>query len=155
MVVNAGGEVKAGGGGGGGGGGWSRQVTIEGIPTWVPYNGGGGGGGFPNGSAGAAGDYSEDWPVGNIASSGNVGTTSGGGAGGAGGSAGAGRTTGAGSAGAAAGAAGVSGAASTGSETSTWVKISPSGGGQPGYAIRKNGKTVNVTNNGTIVGTQA
>jgi hypothetical protein len=37
----------------------------------------------------------------------------------------------------------------------TWTISPTGGGGAAGYAIRKNGFTVNVTNNGTIAGTVA
>jgi len=153
VTVNAGGEVRAGGGGGGGGGAWHREVIIEGIPTWVAYNGGGGGGGFPNGPGGPKGDINEEWGIGDVASNGANGTTSGAGAGGSGGAAGAGRSTGAGGAGGGAAATGSNGVAASGSENASWVKRPIGGGGAPGYAIRKNGKTVTVTNNGTISGT--
>lgn len=139
ITVNAGGSVKGGGGGGGGGGGW---MIDNGGGEWESFRqGGGGGGGFPNGFGGDG------------AHVGATGTTSGGGAGGAA-SAGP-RPSGAGGAGGGPAASGAFGSASSGMETAFIVKTSPGGVGQGGYAIRKNGKTVSVTNNGTIVGTQA
>lgn len=151
VTVNSGGEVKAGGGGGGGGGSWSRTFTnSEGQPETTSWNGGGGGGGFPNGAGAPEGSGDID-----VSGPGANGATSGGGAGGAGG---AGtpstRLNGAGGNGGAAASAGASGAGATGSGGSgTWVANSPGAAGQPGWAIRKNGKTVSVTNNGTIAGT--
>jgi len=142
VVVNSGGQVKSGGGGGGGGGAWLRSYTDgEGQPAFDYYEGGGGGGGFANGGGGSG------------VNSGSVGTTSGGGSGGAGVSAGGSRVSGAGGAGGAAGASGASGANPTGSGPASWSTISPGAGGAAGYAVRKNGKTVTVTNNGTISGT--
>lgn len=143
ITVNSGGQAKAGGGGGGEGGGWSTSSKDPETGEWQPYEyngGGGGGGGFPNGP-GAGG--------------GAAGTPSGGGAGGAG--HGTQRTWGAGGTGGVAAAAGGAGVASTGTGGCTafacWQGPYPgSSGGPPGYAIRKNGKTVNVTNNGTIAG---
>jgi YD repeat-containing protein len=124
ITVNTGGVVKSGGGGGGGG--------LQSPPPLQKFGGGGGGGGAPNGQGGAGG-------TGNPTSghNGQNGTTSGGGAGGAG--AGAGATAG-GTGGTLAtdGSQGVSGGAN---------------GGSAGYAIRKNGFVITVTNNGTISGT--
>lgn len=143
VVVNAGGELKAGGGGGGGGGAWTVTWTDgEGMPESTDYSGGQGGGGFPNGQGGS------------------LGTTSGGGAGSAGETAvPTTRVNGAGGAGGGAAAAGSSGVAASGSGGTgggkIWFAWAQGGGGQPGYAVRKNGKTVSVTNNGTIMGTQA
>ena len=146
ITVNAGGQVRGGGGGGGVGGGWEHSFqNSEG--QWETQNliGGGGGGGFPNG-AGSGGGAS--------------GTTSGGGAGGTGGTAGGGRGRGAGGAGGGAATAGAGGAAATGAagcnvaNTQCWNgPLAPTSGGGAGWAIRKNGKTVSVTNNGTISGT--
>ncbi|MCC6787273.1 MAG: hypothetical protein IT547_05495 [Hyphomonadaceae bacterium] len=153
VVVNSGGQVKGGGGGGGGGGGWWRLITMEGIPTANWYNGGGGGGGFPNGSGGP------DGPVGggdtghDVSQPGAAGPTSGGGAGGAGGAAGGGRVTGAGGTGGAAAATGPNGNSGTGTQNATNALTQNGAGGAAGYAVRKNGKTVTVTNNGTITGT--
>lgn len=138
VTVNSGGEIKAGGGGGGGGGAWIRDPFGE--PFF--YNGGGGGGGFPNGPKGG---------------NGSNGTTSGGGAGGAG-QTGSGlpstRFNGAGGAGGNAGAGGGNGVNPSGSGgPGDWSENGAGLGGAAGYAIRKNGKTVSVTNNGTITGT--
>jgi YD repeat-containing protein len=148
VAVNAGGQIKSGGGGGGSGGCWVRTIIdSEGQPETIYYGAGGGGGGFPNGAGGAGN------------ATGANGTTSGGGAGGVGGDStgsgpgGATRINGSGGAGGAAGAAGATGGAPSGSGgTGTWVAGNPGAGGQPGYAIRKNGKTVSVTNNGAITG---
>ncbi|HYD86270.1 MAG TPA: RHS repeat domain-containing protein [Vitreimonas sp.] len=151
ITVNSGGQIRAGGGGGGGGGAWHREQNYEGVPTWFVYTGGGGGGGFPNGPGGPGGEYGEHGF--SRGQPGSNGTTSGGGAGGAGGNAGIGRTTGAGGAGAGAAATGSSGVGASGTEDATAVKFAASPGGGPGYAIRKNGHAVSVTNNGTISGT--
>ncbi|MCA8887146.1 MAG: hypothetical protein KDA35_10980, partial [Hyphomonadaceae bacterium] len=106
-----------------GGGGGKGGVTSP--PPLERWGGGGGGGGAPNGlgGTGGTGTTSDGQP-------GSPGTVSGGGAGGA--PAGAGAT--AGSAGGA-------------------FATSGGGGSAAGYAIRKNGFTVPVTNNGTITGT--
>lgn len=137
IVVNSGGIVQGGGGGGGGGGG--AQYTLGGDPNID--GAGGGGGGFPNGPGGAPG--SGDIFVG-IA--GAPGTTGGGGAGGdAGGNAGDGGNGGGVAASGANGQAGQSVGGSNGSGGNLGV---------PGFAIRYNGNTVGVTNNGTITGTQ-
>ncbi len=135
VLVNSGGQIKSGGGGGGGGGAWI--LTVGGEPTH--WYGGDGGGGFPNGPSGG----------------GSAGTSSGGGAGGAGESMPFGRTNGAGGAGGNAGASGVAGAQPSGTSFPNldWSEAAYASGGAPGYAIRKNGKTVSVTNNGTITGT--
>lgn len=151
ITVNAGGQVKAGGGGGGKGGGWQRDNSDgEGYWTTTYLEGGGGGGGFPNGPGGAS-----EGPGG----TGSAGTSTAGGAGGSSGVA-LGHTCGAGGAGGAAAASGATGATGSGSATCgsfvCWTgPFSGAAGGAPGYAIRKNGKTVPVTNNGTIAGAQA
>lgn len=143
LTVNSGGQIKAGGGGGGSGGGWLiGEAGAEEV-----YYGGGGGGGFPNGLGGTGG------PGG----TGSNGTSSGGGSGGSSGAVGA-RTCGAGGAGGGAAATGSTGADATGTEGCNAqgicrTKTAPGSGGVAGYAVRKNGKTVNVTNNGTISGT--
>ena len=144
ITVNSGGEVKAGGGGGGGGGGWFNNISEHDLA------GGGAGGGFPNGTGGVAG--TSDYGTG--AANGAAGTTSGGGAGGAGDSLADSHTGGAGGAGGGAGAAGGDGNNGGGSTGSGWVIRQRSTGSVAGYAIRKNGNTVTVTNNGTITGTQ-
>lgn len=151
VTVNSGGQVKGGGGGGGGGASWVR--TIGGEP--YAFNGGGGGGGFPNGAGGPEGAGDQD-----VSQPGANGTTSGGGAGGAAGNCGpgpsSGRINGAGGAGGGAATAGAIGGNVSGSGgLGTWTANNNAGGGSPGYAIRKNGKTVSVTNNGTISGTVA
>lgn len=142
LAVNVGGQVRAGGGGGGYGGGWQWSFR-DGEGQWENAfkAGGSGGGGFPNGTGA------------------NPGTTSGGGAGGAG-QGGGGHPSGAGGSGGGAATAGSAGGAATGSvgcnfaNTICWNATTPPGtGGAAGYAVRKNGKTVNVTNNGTISGT--
>lgn len=148
ITVNAGGQVKAGGGGGGGGASWVR--TVSGEP--YAFNGGGGGGGFPNGAGGDAGAGDQD-----VSQPGANGTASAGGAGGAGGAASPGggtRVNGAGGAGGGAASAGAGGGNLSGSGGfGVWTSNTFAAGGQPGYAVRKNGKTVSVTNNGTIAGT--
>jgi YD repeat-containing protein len=126
VLVNSGGVVRAGGGGGRGGN----------ENTWgfgESNGGGGGGGGAPNGAGNNGG-------VGGIVEgvegdAGSAGTTSGGGAGGGGGSF---PGTPSGQNGGAGGNYGAAGGLS---------------GGAAGFAIRKNGHTVPVTNNGTITGT--
>jgi hypothetical protein len=136
ITVNSGGEVRAGGGGGGGGGGRTDN-TLE-----IDRVGGGGGGGFPNGPGASAGTPVLDGV--SDAGNGASGTTSGGGAGGAG-------ETGGGGAGGAGGGAGAAGAAGSPGSGSGTVK-NPGAGGVAGFAVRKNGHTVTVTNNGTISG---
>lgn len=89
---------------------------------------GGGGGGAPNGTGGSG---SEGWQT--IGPDGSPGTTSGGGSG-----------AGAGANGGTFGTAG-SNASGTGGGA----------GGGPGYAVRKNGFTAAVTNNGTMIGSAA
>lgn len=145
VVVNSGGEVKAGGGGAGGGASWVR--TVGGEPT--SWNGGGGGGGFPNGSGAPEGSGDND-----VSNPGSNGTTAGGGAGGTGG---AGvpstRINGTGGNGGGAATAGSQGGNVSGSGgTGTWTSNNFGSGGSAGWAVRKNGKAVNVTNNGTITG---
>jgi YD repeat-containing protein len=124
IIVNSGGAVRGGGGGGGGGRG-------SGSPLYR-FGGGGGGGGATNGHGGGGGpgDLLDG-------QAGNNGTSGGGGSGGAPGGSGA----AAGGAGGGFGSAGVSGGTGGGAA------------GGAGYAIRKNGHTVPVTNNGTITGT--
>ncbi|MFN3462432.1 MAG: RHS repeat domain-containing protein [Terricaulis sp.] len=150
VTVNAGGQVRGGGGGGGHGGGW-ENAFLNGEGQWetVYKYGGGGGGGFPNGPGGTS----------ESSSAGSSGTSSGGGAGGAG-AGGGGHPAGAGGTGGGFAGTGNTGGAATGtpgcnlSGTICWNgPDAPGTGGAPGYAIRKNGKTVNVTNNGTISGT--
>lgn len=124
ITVNSGGVVQSGGGGGGGG--------LKSPPPLERFGGGGGGGGRPNGGGGPGGEGNNT-----DGHAGNNGTTSGGGTGGTGGGSGA--TTG-----------------GTGGSYATAGNNGASGGGlggAAGYAIRKNGYTVSVTNNGTITGT--
>lgn len=131
ITVNAGGEVRGGGGGAGAGGRGRQNAGGE----FFLYGGGGGGGGAPNGPGGAGGTATNGNGAG-----GSAGTNSGGGAGGAG-SDGIGGDGGAGGGFAASGAAGETAFNAGGA------------GAAGGYAIRKNGHTVPVTNNGTITGT--
>jgi hypothetical protein len=118
--------------GGGGAGGGASTVTT-GFPEPEDRGGGGGGGGAPNGPGGT-GDFG--------ASNGGSGTVSGGGAGGAGANGGVN--------GGAGGNYGVAGSNGQG-----WLNPAAPGGtgGAAGYAIRKNGHTVPVTNNGSTSGT--
>jgi hypothetical protein len=97
----------------------------RGITSFGKTGGGGGGGGSPNGNGGAGG-------VGSITTGtdGSPGSTSGGGTGGSPG-----------------------GGAGGGYGTNGMAASDGTAGGQAGYAIRKNGNTVSVTNSGTIVGT--
>lgn len=125
ITIDAGGIVRAAGAGGAGGDG-----VATGFPEPVFKGGGGGGGGAPNGPLGLGGDGNTP------GANGNNGTTGGGGA------------AGAGASGASNGGAG--GNFATGGSSSSGQL-----GGQPGYAVRKNGHTVPVTNNGTMTGTAA
>lgn len=116
--------------GGGGGGGGAPSIWE----WWTEYRaGGGGGGGAPNGAGGTG-----DSGAGNGAS----GTTSGGGAGGNGYNGG--QNGGSGG-----------GYGANGYNASGWLNPPASGGpgGAAGYCVRKNGHTVNVTNNGSTSGT--
>lgn len=124
IIVNSSGILQGPGGGGGGGG-----YTLSGSNT---TGGDGGGGGFPNGTGGAGSSGNTLDAVKN----GAAGTTSGGGLGGTGGGP-------AGGNGGGAGLPGIVGTSSTGAGGARGVT---------GYAIRKSGNTVNVVNNGTIVG---
>lgn len=143
ITIDAGGVVRAGGGGGGGGGAASGTYFLApGEPEYGAGAGGGGGGGFPNGSAGIAGLDSDSVS----ATNGSAGTTGGGGAGGAGRTA-HGFVGAAGGAGGTFAAAGTSGTAASGNNGGA--------GGPAGYAVRKNGFTATVTNNGTMSGTAA
>lgn len=132
ITIDAGGTVQGGGGGGGGGTG-----TFDFTSEPEGGAGGGGGGGAPNGSGGTPGStFNADLP----ATAGSAGTTGGGGAGGAGLNEGSSTGT--------AGASG--GGYATAGSTSGGVS-----GGAAGYAVRKNGKTATVTNNGTMTGSAA
>ncbi len=157
LVVQSGGVVDGGGGDGGdGGGGYGADggdailvrvamtggITIDaggivrggggggggGQSTGVgaKIGGGGGGGGAPNGNGG---DGADGWTT--SGNPGGSGSTSGGGTGGTPG-----------------GAAG-GGYATAGNDGSYGL------GGAAGYAVRKNGNVVAVTNNGTMIGTAA
>lgn len=138
LIRTAGSVIRGGGGGGGGG------TSIEG--SFIIQGGAGGGGGFPNGGGGSGLEGSQKdvetgfWsPNGVFGPNGGGGTTSGGGAGG--------NPSGTerdGGAGGGAATAGTAGGGSGGGD-----------GGAAGYAVRKNGKTCNVTGSGTITGTVA
>lgn len=122
--------------GGGGGGGGAESPRLS--PIIGPRPGGGGGGGFPNGAGGAS-----SAPT---ANSGLPGTAAGGGAGGVSIPAG---PSGKGGNGGAAGSPGEAGQATPSTESSAGA------GGAPGFAIRKNGHAVTVTNSGgAITGAQ-
>ena len=108
---------------GGGGGAGGSAGEFQVGEEFVVTGGGGGGGGFPNGPGGAGGASTPFYVNGDP---GVAGTTVGGGAGGSAASPA--------TAGASGGGAGVS------------------AGGIGGFAIRKNGHNVPVTNSGTIVG---
>lgn len=136
VIVDSGGILKGGGGGGAGGG--TTTVFDENIGD-VYISGGGGGGGAPNGPGGAGGGA---WPYG---TDGSAGTTSGGGAAGSGGSYNG--VPNAGGFGGHGGGYGAEGYGGTGDGVGA--------NGTAGYAIRKNGNSVTVTNNGTIVGPQS
>lgn len=128
ITVQSGATVQAGGGGGGGGAGFLNGPTHK-------VGGGGGGGGRPNGPGGpiASGMH---FP----AQAGTAGTPTANGVGGAGGDDGSDQ-----------GAPGANGGsfATVGGNGGT----GGGAGGAAGYAIRKNGFTATVTNNGTITGT--
>lgn len=130
VTINSGGTVRRGAGGGGGGAG--HTTFMGGEPT--TRAGGGGGGGFPNGLGGAGG--SSDFGAGG---GGGPGTTTAGGTGGAGTTGGATGGTG----------GGPSTVATKGGDSSSATGGSP---GVEGYAVRKNGNIVTVTNNGTMIG---
>lgn len=140
ITVNSGGEVRAGGGGGGGGSGW-WNIDLE-----FASPGGGGGGGFPNGSGGAGGGPAPP----QVGQPGVNGTTSGGGAGGAAWDP---STGGAGGAGGGIASTGANGVVNANSPGEGYAFRAASAGAAAGFAIRKNGHTVPVTNNGTISGT--
>lgn len=130
ITINAGGTVRGGGGGGGGG-----QGQIETPPGQYPnfddpYNGGGGGGGGAPNGAGGIGELGANG--GSDGNNGSAGTTGGGGAAGSG-----------------ALAAGGGGSFATAGATGQ------GGGGAAGYAVRKNGNAITVTNSGTMTGTAA
>lgn len=149
ITVNSGGQVKGGGGGGGSGAGWTREFTdSEGQPVITDYPAGGGGGGFPNGLGGSGNGSGANGTTGGGGSGGVGGGSSGGGPGSAN------RINGSGGTGGGAAATGSTGGTPSGTGGSaTWVAGNPGTGGQPGYAVRKNSRTVTVTNNGTVTGT--
>lgn len=126
VLIDSGGALYGGGGGGGGG----KGSVVGGVEPLIRA-GGGGGGGAPNGYGGVAGSPDIGTPT-----DGATGTTGGGGAGGS-----------AGGSGTTAGGAGGGLAAAGSNATSSGT------GGGAGYAVRKNGRTVTVTNNGTMGGT--
>ncbi len=123
VVIRSAARLQGGGAGGGGGNGRTIQT---GVFTVQRIGGGGGGGGQPNGPGGVQGYGSSTSNA-----PGTAGTTSAAGSGG----------TGSGYAGLAGGAYGASGAAQSNSGVS----------GAGGYCIRKNGHTVNVTDEGGVV----
>lgn len=135
IIVNSGGVVEAAGGGGGGGGGGEHDTG----PPPISYGGGGGGGGYPNGRGGDAGAGDEP------GTAGDPGTTGGGGLGGAGSDFG-----GVGGNGGNINADGSVGLPGEGKDG----EGAGGAAGVKGFAIRKNGHSVPVTNNGTITGTQ-
>lgn len=138
--ISAGAVVRGGGGGGGGGASYVKNIGTEIEPDLGYYGGGGGGGGFPNGSGGGAGSGS----LAPQPNAGSAGTTSGGGSGGS-------SVNGFGGAGQAGGAAGANGIA--GSNAGGYTGTTQGGtGGNAGAAVRKNGNTATVTNNGTLTG---
>lgn len=132
ITVDSGGLVRRGAGGGGNGGNQDTYVKDPETGQFIydsTTTGGSGGGGFPNGSPG--------------------GSTSGGGSGTSGGS-------GAGNGGNGGGpnTSATAGTDGTSSSGPLFNKIGYAGGpaGANGYGVRKNGHTVNITNNGTIYG---
>lgn len=133
ITINSGGTLKSGGGGGGGGGA-DYRVLSGGIYGGA---GGGGGGGAPNGLGGSGQTTEVEL---NVSGNGAPGTTSGGGAGGLG----AFDLTAPGRDGGAGGNFAAVGAAGLGSNGGA--------GGIAGHAVRLNGRTVTVTNNGTLTG---
>lgn len=124
ITINLGGTVR--GGGGGGKAGTNSSQMVGGEPIY--YGGSGGGGGFPNGTGGSG--YGTGFYAENPGNNGAAGTTSGGGAGGA-------INTMSATTGGSGGAAGTAGGGP---------------GGAAGNAVKKNGKTATVTNNGTMIG---
>lgn len=143
ITIEPGGAVRAGGGGGGGGGNSSYWFRLGQRTNYLAS--GGGGGGFPNGGASTSWTDVRAYP-------GQAGTLHGGGVGGAGsvttvrGTEG---VAGAGGVGGGSGAAGATGGVGVPSAQE------PGAGGPGGYAIRKSGHHVPVTNNGTISGAVA
>ena len=138
-------------GGGGGGGGEGRGFDDVGSNVVVDATGGGGGGGGgENASLGGAGGVvatNDQFYQGIKGSDGLSGTTGGAGDGGAGALVDATFYGGTGGAGGSIGASGSDGLTGLGQST-----LGPGTGGLPGDAINKNGNTVIITNNGTILG---
>lgn len=140
-----------GGGGGGGGGGATRYTSFSGA------SGSGGGGGAQGGSGGAIGAR----PSGKEFIAGNAGSAAGDSVGGSGGARVLAYTptayNGAGGKGGDLGQDGSSGGDATGSPEGTegaqYFGSDGGAGGAAGNAINKNGNSVTITNNGTILGT--
>jgi YD repeat-containing protein len=126
VTVQSGGAIMGGGDGGQGGYGYDSWNPSTFEDTY--FGGGGGGGGFPNGLGGAGGT-SPGYPcvTGIDGNPGSNGTTSGGGAAGA-------------------------GIYDPGWGVTTGDGVAGEAAGNSGYAIRKNGHTVSVSNSGTIAG---
>lgn len=131
LTIDSGGTVRGGGGGGYGGNGAVDFDPMQ-LPQFGdPYQGGGGGGGGRPNGAGGAGEAGADG--GNAGSSGSAGTTTTTGTGGLGG-------------------VGTYGSGGAGSNGGSFAVAAD---GAAGYAVRKNGNAVTVTNNGTMTGTAA
>ena len=131
VTINSGGIVRGGGGGGASGYGQVVRPRLTVPSDSDPFNGGGGGGGGRPNGAGGSGEAGY-----NGGSNGTSGTTA--------------TTTTTGSA----GSGYVSGGAG-GSFGAAGSSVGSTSGGAAGYAVRKNGNTVGVTNNGTMTGTAA
>lgn len=151
ITVNSGGTVRGGGGGGGRGGNFSSGGSPD---NRITVGGGGGGGGAPNGASGVGSPATKDsgTNVGTQPSNGSGGTTGGGGAPGSGGAYSGVATGGTGGAGGTFAATGSTGSNAT---TNGPAGVNGAAGGVGGYAVRKNGKTATVTNNGTLTGSAA
>lgn len=141
ITIESSAEVSGGSGGGGGGAAYHDDDEID--PPATDGGGGGGGGGWPLGNGGAGGTE----PEGNGTNGGNA-TASAPGNGGGGHADGRGGGQGGNDNSGYIPESGDAGTSSTGD-------YGQSGGsaGSAGYAIRHNGNTVNVTNNGSIGGT--
>lgn len=127
VTVDSGGILRGGGGGGGGGAG----SQVVGGGEVYGSAGGGGGGGRPNGAGAAGGTTLNGFTM---ASAGTDGTPTSNGVGGAG-----------------EGEGGLPG--NSGSDGGTFATAGSGNGGSAGYAIRRNGYSSPVTNNGSISGT--
>lgn len=145
ITIDSGGTVRGGSGGGGGGGGRAWDVLVGGETQYRTSGGSGGGGGFPNGAGGSGG--TGDFATG---ANGNAGTTTAGGTGGGGGT---GLVGAGGNGGGVAAASGTAGSAPTSTTGTSYINYSGGAAGVAGYAVRKNGFTATVTNNGTMTGT--